>query len=141
MIPSYRCIHNYPSVDDTTFLKGRGMLSPKWWDIPPYIVAHYPLYGGVLHIIDVVLSPLVGLLVVIVHLFLLYIWRRYFHFRKHCIWSCLGYKSTLCKEVLPSKRIFVYLCYSLWKWVFNIKIVEIDQKRVIHALIMNNRDK
>ena len=85
--------------------EGDGMLSLKCGHIPPYIVALYPLYGGV----DVGL----GLLVVIVHRCLLYIGRRYFHLIKHCILSCLGYTSTLCKEVPPSKRIVIYLFSSL----------------------------
>ena len=59
----------------------------------PYSVALYPLYGGVLHIIDVVLGLLVGLLVVIVHLCLLYIGMRYSYFSHHCILSHLVLSS------------------------------------------------
>ena len=72
---------------------------------PPYSVELYPIYGGVLHIIEVDLGILVGILVVIVHLCLLYIGRIYFHLSKHCILSCLRYTSTLCKEVPLLKRI------------------------------------
>ena len=76
-------------------------------------MALYPIYGGILHIIDVGLGILVGLLVVIVHLCLLYIGRRYFHLSKNFILSCLGCTSALCKEVHPSKMIVIYLCSSL----------------------------
>ena len=85
----------------------------KMGHISPYSMALYPLCGGVLHIIDVSLGILVVLLVVIVHLCLLYIGRRYFHLTKHCILSCLGCTSTLCKEAPPSKRIVIYPYYSL----------------------------
>ena len=74
-------------------------------------MALYPLYGGALHSIDVYVGLLVDLLVVILHLCLLYIGRIYFHLSKHCILSCLGYTSTLCKEVPPSKMIVIYPCY------------------------------
>ena len=47
------------------------MLSSKFWEHPPYSVVHYPLYCGVLHIIDVVLGLLVGLFLFIVHLCLM----------------------------------------------------------------------
>ena len=60
----------------------------------PYSVKLYPLYGGVLHIIDVglglLMALLMALLVVIVHLCLLYIGRIYFHLSNHCILSCLS---------------------------------------------------
>ena len=79
----------------------------------PYSVELYPLYGSVLHMIDVFLCLLVYILVVIVHIWLRYIERIYFHFSKHCILSYIGYTSTLCKEVPPSKRIVIYLCYPL----------------------------
>ena len=78
-------------------------------------MALYPLYGGILHIIDVGSGLLVGILVVIVQLCLLYIGRKYFHLRKHCILSYLGYTSTLCKEVPSLKRIVIYLCSSLFR--------------------------
>ena len=72
-------------------------------------MAHYPLCCGALHIIYVGFC----LLVVIVHLGLLYIGRRYSHFSHHCILSCV--LSTLCKEVPPSKMIYIYICSSLLK--------------------------
>ena len=75
-------------------------------------MALYPLYGGVLHIIDVGLGLLVGLLVFIVHFCILYLGRRYSHDSKHCILYFLRYTSTMCKEVPPSKRIIIYLCSS-----------------------------
>ena len=53
----------------------------------PYSVELYLLYGGVLHIIDVGLGLLVGLLVLIIQLCLLYIGRRYFHFNQDLIFS------------------------------------------------------
>ena len=115
--PCYKLIHKYPSFEDNACLKGRGILSPKCWAHSPYSVALYPIYGGLLHIIDVVLGLLVGLLVVIIHLCILYIRRRYFHLSKHSILSCLGYTSTLCKEVPPLKRIVIYLCYSLLRHI------------------------
>ena len=74
-------------------------------------MALYPLYGGVLHIIDVGLSILVGLLAVIVHLCLIYIGRIYFHLGNHYILSCV--LNTLYKEVPPLKRISIYIYYSL----------------------------
>ena len=54
-----------------------------------------------------------GLLVFNVHLCLIYIERIYFHLRKNCILFFRGYTNTLCKEVTPSNRIVIYLCYSL----------------------------
>ena len=65
------------------------MLSPYWWHITPYSVAHYPLYCGALHIMYVGLGLIVGLLVVIVHNYLLYIGRRYSHLYHHIILHCL----------------------------------------------------
>ena len=65
------------------------MLSSYWWHITPYSVAHYPLYCGALHIIYVGLGLIVGLLVVIVHHYLLNIERIYSHFSYHIILSCL----------------------------------------------------
>ena len=76
-------------------------------------MALYPLYGGVLHIIEVGLGLLVGLLVVIVHLCLLCIRRIYSHVSKHCILPCLGHISTMCKEVPPSKSFDIHIFSSL----------------------------
>ena len=66
-------------------------------------MAHYPLYCGALHIIYVGLGLLVGLLVVIVHLYLLYIGRRYFHFSHHIILSCLVYSIHYVRRFLPRR--------------------------------------
>ena len=101
MIPSNRCIHNYPSVEDNACLKGRGMLNPKCWAQSPLQCGTLPLYGGVLHIIDVGFGLLVSLLVFIVHLCLLCIGRIYFHVSHHCILSCLRYTVHCVKRFLP----------------------------------------
>ena len=54
-------------------------------------MAHFSLYCGALHIIYVGLGLLLGLLVVILHLYLLYIGRSYSHFSHHIILSCIVY--------------------------------------------------
>ena len=69
----------------------------------PSIVWHFTLYGGVLHIIDVGLGLLVGLLVHIVHQCPLYIGSRYFHVSMHCILSCLGYTVHCVRRFLPRR--------------------------------------
>ena len=73
-------------------------------------MALYPLYGGVLHIIDVVLGLLVGLLVVIVHLCILY--RKEIFSFESSLYLVLSYVlNTLCKEV---PRLEEDLCSSLF---------------------------
>ena len=114
------------SFAETSFSQGilidtNSLVSPKYWAHSPYRVAHYPVYCSVLHIIDVSL----GLLVVIVHLCLLYIGRRYFNFIHHCI---------LCGKALGETREFVSIkipCEQVvstketnspkngWKWHYN----------------------
>ena len=94
------------------FLKGSGMLSPYWWHITPYSVAHYPLYCGALHIIYVGLGLLVGLLVFIVHLYLLYIRKRYSHISHHIIVSCLVYLVHCVRRFLPRRGlIFIFVIH------------------------------
>ena len=79
-------------------------------NIPPYRVAHYPLYCGALYIIDVGLGLLVGLLVAIVHLCLLYIGQRYFHYIHHGILSRLMYLGHCVRRLLPQRGlIFTYV--------------------------------
>ena len=89
-------------------------------------MAHCPLYCGVLHISDVVLGLIVGLLVVIVHLGLLYIKRRYFHLSHDCILSCLGYTVHCVRRFLPRRGLsFIYILhyegvyYSLLVYFFS----------------------
>ena len=80
-------------------------------------MALYPLYGGVLHIIYVVL----GLSVVIVHLCLLYIGSRYFHLRKHCILSCLGCTIQCVRRFLrQTKIVFIYI---IRYWVIDYSLL------------------
>ena len=58
------------------------------------------------------------LLVVIVHLFLLYIGRIYSHFIHHSILSCLVYSVHCVSMLLPRralKKIDIYLCYSYFR--------------------------
>ena len=69
--------------------------------ITPYSVALYPLYGGVLDIIDVGLGLLVGLLAIIAHLYLLYIGRRHSHFSHRIILSCLVYIVHCVRKFYP----------------------------------------
>ena len=66
-------------------------------------MAHYSLYCGALHIIYVGLGLLVGLLVVIVHIYLLYIGRIYSHFIHHSILSCLVYSIHCVKRFLAQR--------------------------------------
>ena len=81
---------------------------------------HYSLYCDALHIIYVDLGLLVGLLVVIVHLCLLYIGRRYSHFSHHSILSCLVYSVHCVRRFLPRRGLifisaihFLGMDYSL----------------------------
>ena len=71
------------------------------------------LYCGALHIIDVDLGLLVDQLVAIVNLCLLYIGRIYSHFIHHSMLSFLVYSVHCVMRFHPSKRIDIYLCYSL----------------------------
>ena len=64
-------------------------------------MAHYPLYCGVLHIIDFGLGILVALLVVIVHLGILYIERIYCHLNHRCFLSCIVYSVHCVRRFLP----------------------------------------
>ena len=87
------------------------MLSPYWWHITPYSVAHYPLYYGALHIIYVGLGLIVGLLVVIVHHYLLYTGRGYSHLNHHIILSCLVH--CVRRFLLRRGLIFIFVIHFL----------------------------
>ena len=77
-------------------------------------MAHYPLHSSALNIIYVGLGLLVGSLVVIVHLYLLYIGRKYSHFSHHSILYCLVYSIHCVRMFLPRiLLIFISVIHSL----------------------------
>ena len=94
------------------------------WCITPYIVVHYILF---MYVIYVWLGLLVGLLFAIVHLYLLYIGRRYSHFSYHIsILSCLVYSVHCVRRFLPRRGLififgthFLGVDYSLIVYFFS----------------------
>ena len=96
-------IHMHPSIEDNACLKGRSMLSPKCW-------AHFPLLGGTLPpILQCITyySCWIGSISLYCTL-MSPIYRKDMFSRQSYLYIVLSYVlSTLCKEVPPSKMIYI----------------------------------
>ena len=125
-------------VASSSLVGGPGMLHK-----PYSVLVHYPLYCGALYIIYVGLGLLVGLIVFILHIYILYIGSKYSHFSHHSNLSCLVYSVHCVRRFLTRRglisissihflgvdySLIIYFCYFYaisGTWLHNMESLHI----------------